>query len=484
MSTGDQTLGTAKAAPTKDFFVNMLTRDIELGDALLDLLDNCLDGVLRSPKSDDPLKPYKGYRATMTLSPEGFVIEDNCGGIPLEVAKRYAFAMGRPSDVQDAAGSTIGMYGIGMKRAIFKMGGQATVESQHGEEEGFSVEFTPQWMADDNWDDLPIRRSTLDTSHLSGGTRIEVKQLNSATRAFFSNESLIDSFRRTVSRHYALILQKGFEVIIGSAEEIAAKSDVTKVHPENFELLTTVGTGGVQPIIYRGSIDGVKCEIYAGLYRPLLSPDELEREEEKRGTSDGAGWTVACNDRVVVWKDKTRLTGWGEAGVPNFHGQFIPVTGIVLLSAEDPKLLPLTTTKRGLDAASNVYSRVKDLMRDATKDLTRFTNKWKAFPDGRDEVYRQSQLASLEELRDYVESDGERKFTALRSSSGSGMISYRPKLPIPAQAKTDVRVSFLARKEDVDRAGRRLFDDADFKPEDVGREALGRLLKEISDEEM
>ena len=35
------------AGPTKRFFVEMLTRDIELADAILDLLDNCVDGIVR-----------------------------------------------------------------------------------------------------------------------------------------------------------------------------------------------------------------------------------------------------------------------------------------------------------------------------------------------------------------------------------------------------------------------------------------------------
>ncbi len=41
----------AKGTPTKEFFVGMLTRDIELSDAILDLLDNCLDGVVRQKKT-------------------------------------------------------------------------------------------------------------------------------------------------------------------------------------------------------------------------------------------------------------------------------------------------------------------------------------------------------------------------------------------------------------------------------------------------
>lgn len=37
----------AQASPTKQFFVSMLTRDINFADVILDLLDNCLDGALR-----------------------------------------------------------------------------------------------------------------------------------------------------------------------------------------------------------------------------------------------------------------------------------------------------------------------------------------------------------------------------------------------------------------------------------------------------
>ena len=65
----------ANGYPTKEFFVEMLTRDIELNDAILDLLDNCLDGVVRlssaKNKLDDPFF-YKGHCADITVSSKGF----------------------------------------------------------------------------------------------------------------------------------------------------------------------------------------------------------------------------------------------------------------------------------------------------------------------------------------------------------------------------------------------------------------------------
>src|ERR1700736_3839618 len=35
------------AMPTKDFFISMLVRDIDLVDAIADLFDNCVDGARR-----------------------------------------------------------------------------------------------------------------------------------------------------------------------------------------------------------------------------------------------------------------------------------------------------------------------------------------------------------------------------------------------------------------------------------------------------
>src|SRR5690348_11642738 len=82
----------------KRFFVSMLTRDIELEDAILDLLDNCLDGIVRTTKRSLNTKaPYKGYWSKITINPNSFEIFDNCGGIPENLVTR-AFGIGRAFD--------------------------------------------------------------------------------------------------------------------------------------------------------------------------------------------------------------------------------------------------------------------------------------------------------------------------------------------------------------------------------------------------
>ena len=84
------------ASPVKSFFVSMLTRDISMEEAILDLLDNCVDGILRSRVSKGE-KPYEGFKAEIKFDADSFSISDNCGGIPWSL-REYAFRLGRSPD--------------------------------------------------------------------------------------------------------------------------------------------------------------------------------------------------------------------------------------------------------------------------------------------------------------------------------------------------------------------------------------------------
>jgi hypothetical protein len=211
---------TVPAAPTKRFFTEMLTRDIELQDALLDLLDNCVDGILRGTKTkkpSNPDKPYAGFWAKIVFNEKKFQIADNCGGIPLDLAEKYAFMMGRPRDEGDSDIPTVGMYGIGMKRAIFKMGWSGRVISQT-KTEAFEVVISKAWMADDeNWI-LPLE--FIKPPLKAQGVVIDVEDLRPNVAQTFSKvgSSFGDRFKSLVAEHYGFIINKGFSVFVNGTE--------------------------------------------------------------------------------------------------------------------------------------------------------------------------------------------------------------------------------------------------------------------------
>ena len=126
-----------------------------------------------------------------------------------------------------------------------------------------------------------------------------------------------------------------------------------------------------------GDLRGVSIELAVGFYRALAKEKEIEEQLTQRRTRDDAGWTVICNDRVVLHNDKSMLTGWGTGGVPSYHNQFISIAGVVSFRSCDSMKLPLNTTKRGLDTSSEVYLLVLEQMREGMKKFTTFTNKWK-----------------------------------------------------------------------------------------------------------
>src|SRR5262245_51610287 len=101
---------TIDVMPTKELFIDMLTRDIALIPAIIDLVDNSSDGAKRLRENGS----FKGLWARVEISPEEFRIIDNCGGMTIEVAEKYAFRFGRPPGAPFVKHS-VGQFGVGMK---------------------------------------------------------------------------------------------------------------------------------------------------------------------------------------------------------------------------------------------------------------------------------------------------------------------------------------------------------------------------------
>lgn len=202
---------TAQASPTKQFFVSMLTRDISLADAILDLLDNCLDGAMRLANGIGV--DYAQHFVDIGISEDHFSIADNCGGIPRDVAKNYAFKMGRePDDDRDSDAETIGMYGVGMKRAIFKMGRYALVRTRHGDDT-FEVPITSAWLDDKDWKPLPINEPNEAEERLNvPGTTIYVSDLREGVSRHFANGAFENEVRTAIAEHFTMFIQWGLRV--------------------------------------------------------------------------------------------------------------------------------------------------------------------------------------------------------------------------------------------------------------------------------
>ncbi len=308
----------------------------------------------------------------------------------------------------------------------------------------------------------------------SRGTRIEVRCLRDGVSQQFASSEFLAEFKETLSTYYAYIMGMGFEVELNG----------TVVSPKQMRLLfadsddEAFSRHRIQPFIYEAEQDGVKVFLAVGFSGKIPSDEEvsdsLQTHRDSYSSRD-AGWTIVCNDRTVVYCDKTSLTGWGVAGVPRYHTQFVAIAGIVLFSSEDPSQLPTTTTKRGIEASSDLYLQVRDKMIEGMQIFTRYTYAWKS----REKVrasrkhFDKTSSASLGELKQRAAT------LKLQKTKGSlGGRQHKPTLPKPDQEGGEKRISFSKPVAQVRRLSNYLFGDPEKSPKRVGQECFDLILKE------
>jgi len=448
--------------PTKRLFVSMLTRDIELDDAILDLLDNSVDGAMRAnPGKIYDQNPFKGYEARLTVKKSKFEIRDNCGGIPSDYL-RDAFSLGRPSADKDKDLPTIGMYGIGMKRAIFKICKSARVVSAHRNAH-IKVEYSNKWLEpqNDDWE-LPVT-NILQRPTIFGVT-ISSSDIKNDVSEQLGSEIFQNRLRQKISEHFGYIMQKGFRVWLNDVE----------VGPSTLPLLAAPygRNAAIRPFDYISEVGGVHVKVTIGFFRPLVLEKEIDEETLAATTAERAGISVVCNDRVVLLHDRSMKSGWGDGGVPRFHPQFRAIAGLIVLSSNNPLLLPISTTKRDLDVGSDIYLQTRQACIEGLKVFTSFTNKWKGM---------EAEAAHYFDAVEKRDVRREIRFAADHGTAVRGMPQtkkYKPELPVPASKNPRRRISYIRDIEEIEDVSQHLFQERNVEPSTVGEFCFDRLLKE------
>ena len=167
-----------------------------------------------------------------------------------------------------------------------------------------------------------------------------MSELLPGVSAQFIDNDFLKDLKKQISSLYAFILAKGFCVRVNGEKIVGRPTQLIFSEETN-----------IKPYIYKDKIDDVEIFLAVGFTRPIPSQEEIDENDESTSYSSlDAGWTVVCNDRAVLYCNRDELTGWGEAGIPQYHTQFIAISGIVEFRCKNAQKLPMTTTKRGIDA--------------------------------------------------------------------------------------------------------------------------------------
>lgn len=336
------------ASPTKELFVSMLTRDLSLTDVISDLVDNCVDGA----KKLRPKKNYEGLEVKIIATKDLFSIEDNCGGIDVDIARNYAFKFGRPAGAAFTPYS-VGQFGIGMKRALFKLGRHIFVKSATAMD-SFEIKLeVDAWVKEPSWD---LQFHTLEEDILNSadeiGTLLEVKHLNDDVSKRFDDSIFITDLIRRLSKEHMYNIHNELNITVNGI-------------PLEKLFLKLIVTDTIRPAEHKEVyLDGkVKVTIYAG-----IANGELQE----------GGWYIFCNDRLILGPEQTAITGWSGRDkaneAPKYHNQYKEFRGYVFFEAEQSSYLPWTTTKNDIDIDSSIFKAVRHQMLSIMRPVIYFIN--------------------------------------------------------------------------------------------------------------
>jgi hypothetical protein len=352
----------ARAYPRKSFFLEMFTRDISLEDPLLDMIDNAIDGLARNydPEMFKQIGALTGqnegakHRIDVAYSKKRIAISDNCGGIPFEIARDDVFNFGHSLTFEPPVSKQLGIYGVGLKRAAFKMGRRIRIVSR-AQTDGFYLDWdVDKWSKkDDRLEDwtVPIRKAGGTRATKSRGTKIVVERLRPEVISVLETPEFDGRLRQRIATTYTWFLGTKVTVTLNGRN----------VDPFKIPLASSQG---LRPAMEMASLDSVDATLWAG-----VTERGLKGREERN-----AGWYVMCNGRVVVAADKSDLTGWGEGAMPQWHDKYRGFVGLAFFTSDDALALPWTTTKRGLHRESAAYMTCLNRMRAIARPVLQFLN--------------------------------------------------------------------------------------------------------------
>lgn len=343
-------------SPTKLVVVSSLTRDATDRACIFDLVDNAIDAARdaalegHSAESDIALMDnYERFIIDLTINGSELRIQDNCKGIHVPDLRNGVLRFGARS----AHAEGIGVFGVGLNRALFKLGCLSSISSDDGiERVELDLDVRDYLKRDDDWQ---LSASVFPTRGQIG-TTIRITDLPDDISRDFADETWVEDLRWELSVRYGRFLSKGLHLAV-NGERVPSR-DVEIRENSHF---------GVEHKVYRHG--SVMIHVRAGQHPQHRFPSEGGySRKENLALSNEFGWTIFCNDRAILLHDRSWKTGWDK----KFHTEFNGFVGTVNFVSTAPDALPWTTMKTDVDLNSAVYQR-------ALEDMQAFVVKWRKF---------------------------------------------------------------------------------------------------------
>lgn len=351
---------TVQTEPDKRQFIEGIIRDASIEACLFDLIDNSIDAAASKILGSTPHlvdefglpSSYAGFEVSLEVSPARVAIEDNCGGIPAKTLEEHVLRFGKHSRGRF---HSIGYYGVGLNRAIFRLGNTAQIETDTGTERCLLLLDCAEYLKAKEWS-LPAKAVA---STGTRGTKIAIENIKPEFLRFLASRKWADDLRIQLSERYARFLQKGLTLKFGG---VAVTPQVVQIRRDSHF-----------PVVHKSYLTSNGVAIWMEAGQHPLHRFAVETGHDVRVTrriSQEFGWSVFCNDRAVLVANRETKTGWDAKWHPEFNG----FVGVVHFVCADAGKLPWNTLKTDIERSNADYSGALDDMQSFVKQWRQYSN--------------------------------------------------------------------------------------------------------------
>lgn len=335
--------------PQKRVFLSIIN-DYNLRTGLCELVDNAIDMWLVGNR-----KKRLVVDVILDSDRQMISVSDNAGGVK-EDEFEYLISPGATS--HQPQNDTIGVFGVGGKRAGVALGELVEIKSRHKNQKSLQIDITKEWLATDDWTisvyEIPnVRQST---------TIVEITKL----RQRFDDDD-INEIREHLGATYGHFLSLDCEINLNGSPVEARFFDTWAYPPDFPPRRLEFDTAPVED-------ENLKVKITAGLI--------IDREPEQ----ENYGVYFYCNNRLIVKEVRTREVGYfvaSEAGVPHPDASLCRV--IVDITG-NPSYMPWNSSKSDLNFSHPVFLELRPSLIDLVSFFSKLSRRLKM--DWMNQVFR------------------------------------------------------------------------------------------------
>ena len=334
-----------KAGFTKEFAIGAMIKDVTIKAAIFDLIDNSIEAAIINGG-------VQGHIISIITTNDEFKIFDDCGGFEPDRIKDI-FKIGYRN------GST--GFGIGMKRAIIKLGNKANIISLNVNK-SFNIYFDINNCKNAEWD-LKVNEIKTEPKN-SFGLNISILQLNSEVKKYFKRGKC-NELGEAISRRYRNFINNG--LIIKLNEDIVPKYKIKEEADK------------ISPIYKINENVDVQIKLYS-----------------KISTTEESGWDMFINNKCVCERERSNEIQWGRIKKQSGYS-YKRFVGEVFITGINVRELPVTSTKDRIDFES-------DIMREVIKYMYKFLSMNKYLYKKNDVTIRfDKDIDEVEFLKEYFD---------------------------------------------------------------------------------